>query len=213
MPPTDFPSALPLGVGRRAARRTLVHGVPAEHCTVERLGRIEIRRDQFAPAVGAGLVGHLGAGVLVGLPEPENRAQRVGEHHHPAGIHDVHGAGEDRAAVGGDLGCRVVGTVDIDIGHPHGWHARVHHRAQTRHRLAAQVADRIATGLRRSRWAVPPKERPVELSRSVQVGTAQVHPGRDPVVIALELHRASSWSACPGASTVPDRCHTRTGPG
>ena len=60
-----LPAELPLGVGGRASRRALVLGAPAEHRAVEGLGRVEVGRDQLAPAVRAGLVGHLGPRVLV----------------------------------------------------------------------------------------------------------------------------------------------------
>ena len=118
MPPIGRSHQLPLGVGRWAPGRPHVLGVPAEHGLVEGLRRVEVRRDELAPAVGPGLVGHLRARVLVGLPDADHRTEGVGEHGHAAGVHDVHRRHEHGPAVGRHLGHGVVGAVDVHIGHP-----------------------------------------------------------------------------------------------
>ncbi len=129
-----------------------------------------------------------------GCQSPRTAPTRVREDRHAARLHHIHRASEDGAAVGGHLGHGGVGAVDVDVGHPDRWHVGVHLRAEPRHGLPAQVADRITTGLRRSLRAVPAEERPVELLRLRQVGAAQIHPGWDSVFVALELHSAFSPS-------------------
>ena len=126
----------------------------------------------------------------LGCHRPMTAPDRVGEDGHAADVHDVHGWRQDRPPVGADLGDGVVGVVHVDVGHPRRREVGVHLRTQASHRLAAETADRVAAGLGRALGAFPAEERAVELLRLGEVRAAHVHPGRDSVVIALELHGA-----------------------
>ena len=74
---------------RRAAAE--VEGPPAEHRAVERLRGLEVAGHELVEVQRPVLVDHPGARCRFGLPDAERRALRIGEHGHPAGVHDVEG--------------------------------------------------------------------------------------------------------------------------
>ena len=92
--------------------------LPAEDRAVERLRALGVARVELAEVPGAGLVDELCPLGLLGLPDAEHRAGRVGEHGHAAGLGDVERPHEHAAArvlhgLGG-----LVGALDRDVGAP-----------------------------------------------------------------------------------------------
>ncbi len=195
-PADGLPADLPLGVCGRSPGRTLVLGTPTKDGLVEGLRLAEVRRDQFTPGVGARLVGQLRPGVLIRLPQSDDRPEWVGHDAHPAGVHHVHRLDEDGTPGRGDLGRRGVRAVHVDVRHPRGREVGVHLWSDAGHRFSADVAHRIPAGLGRSLRTVPAEQLAVERPRLGRIGAPQVHPGRDTVVVAFELHLPRS--SCSG---------------
>ena len=196
------------------SRFAVVLRAPTEHRGVELLRGVEVGRHELVPAQGARLVHDPRARVGAGLPDPEHRAGGVGEDAHPADVEHVHRLHEHHAAVVLDELGDPVGAVDVDVGRPHG-RARVHERRDAADGPAAEHGDAVAARLGRTLVDVPAEQGGVEGDRPVDVGAADVHPGRDTVLVAVHLHVNPSPCQCvgPGQASGPDGREARSGAG
>src|SRR5581483_8989600 len=91
------------------------------------------------------------------------------------------------------------GRVDVDIRRPVR-RAGVHLGADPGGRLPLVHGDRVAAGLRGPLLDLPAEEAGVELDGLADVGGAEVHPGRDSVLVAIDLHGRPPWLVASGVS-------------
>jgi hypothetical protein len=145
-------------------------GLDPEDGGIERLRRVA--RHELVPAEGARLVDDLGADVLARLPDADERAARVDEAGHAAGLQHVHRLDDELAAGRDRLRGDLVGVVDREVRAPGDRLFGSHQGPDARDALAVQGEDLIAAAVlgRLGRAAaVPSVQRAVEGRRGLDV--------------------------------------------
>src|ERR671910_67876 len=167
----------------------------AEHGRIQRPRRVGVGGDEVVADQRPGHGHHLAADEPAALPEAELGPHRVLDDGHAALVGDVDRLHDDGAAGVGDPPDRGVavagGQVDVP---PEQGGLRVGVLGQGGHPPAAQQALGVAHRLRWPDLEVPAEQGPVEAHRPLQVGDAEVDPGRGAVRLVLgdEAHRRSS---------------------
>ena len=173
--------------------RTHLHGRGAhtEYGLVERQRRFRLVRDQFIPGHRPRFVGQRRADVLIGLPQPDHRARRIGHEGHRARIAHGHGRHQNLSARRADLLHRRVDVVHRDVRVPHRRHAlgrARRHRRDRRDGFPIQQRHRIRAALRHRLVVIAPaQQRRVELLARGLVGGLQVDPARCALLVLGSL--------------------------
>jgi hypothetical protein len=178
-------------------------GVPAEHLAVEAPAVLEGPGVDLPPGHGARLVDHAGADVLVGLPHPDGRPARVGDHGQAArrpqgrGGHQHLPAG-GRGPAGGLVG--VAGDPDVPVaGDALGGHLGRHRPG--RGRVAPAQAEEPVGPVPAGHGHVlglPAEQADVEGAGRLQVGGDHVHPVDRAGLVRVHVRHA----VCPPVSRV-----------
>ena len=146
----------------------------------------------------AGFVDDPRALVLLGLPDAERGALGIGEHRHPARLHDVEGLRHDAPAGIQHLRGGLVGALDPDVRVPgrRRWPA-LGLRADGGHVAAAKSSDEVAAGrARRHRvLELPSEQAAVEGDGGLRIGLAGVDPAWDAGHVSVSLEHWCSLLA------------------